>query len=392
MDEKIRDISKIVRKPKVTIIKATALISTITILIIMVSLYITNEEFRNSIDIYILKKSVTEENLNKIEINSEDKPNIYAYDKYIVIVNKSNLNLYNKDGSLNITMNVNINNPIVSSNAKYFALAEKKGSKLCLTSEANLLWQRDVDGEIAGINVNPNGYVSIIVTNTTYKSVIITYDPNGTELFRTFLSQKYAMCSTVSSDNKYLAVGEISYSGSVIKSSIKIISIEDAISKKENAIKKVYEAPNGEILINLTYDKDVAIAQFTNFVEAIKITENTKLVDIDKEILFLDIDLKKFIAIVEKENTGIFSNKYQLIIRNKENTMENLYIINEGLPKAIKTCGDKILINHGTQLEVVNKNGWLIKKYTSKQEIKDIVLSEEIVGVVFKDRIEIIEL
>ncbi len=385
--------NKSVKTEKKSVIKILIIFVFITVALVLIALYITNEDFRNNIDKNILKKNLTEENLKTIQINSEENPIIYAYDKYITILNKNVLTLYNKDGQITATINVNINNPIIDSNNKYLVLAEKKGKKFYVTSESNLLWQKDVDGEISGITVNKNGYVSVIITNTTHKSVIITYDSTGTELFKTFLSKKYALCTSISDDNKYLAIGEINYSGSIIKSSVKIISIEEARKTTDNVIVHTYEAENGEILSNLKYyGKNNVICMFTNYIESVSIDGDEKVLDIDNNTSFLDINLNNQIIKVEKESTGLFSNSYQMRIINPENKKENLYILNNGIPKEVKVYGNIILMNLGTEVEIVDTNGWLLKKYTSKKQIKDVVLSDNIVGIIYKDKIEIINI
>jgi len=46
----------------------------------------------------------------------------------------------------------------------------------------------------------------------------------------------------------------------------------------------------------------------------------------------------------------------------------------------------------GSEVHFVNTNGWLAKKYISTQEIKDVVIGSGIAGIVYKDKIEIINL
>ena len=102
-----------------------------------------------------------------------------------------------------------------------------------------------------------NGYVSAIIKNTIYKSVIILYDLSGNELFRRYVSSNYAICTDVSKDNKYLAVGEIDHSGTILKSYVKIISVDLAATDPKNSIIYTYESENGEIINNINYqDKD----------------------------------------------------------------------------------------------------------------------------------------
>ena len=131
---------------------------------------------------------------------------------------------------------------------------------------------------------------------------------------------------------------------------------------------------------------------FTNYIESVSIDGDEKVLDIDNNTSFLDINLNNQIIKVEKESTGLFSNSYQMRIINPENKKENLYILNNGIPKEVKVYGNIILMNLGTEVEIVDTNGWLLKKYTSKKQIKDVVLSDNIVGIIYKDKIEIINI
>ena len=75
--------NKSVKTEKKSVIKILIIFVFITVALVLIALYITNEDFRNNIDKNILKKNLTEENLKTIQINSEENPIIYAYDKYI---------------------------------------------------------------------------------------------------------------------------------------------------------------------------------------------------------------------------------------------------------------------------------------------------------------------
>lgn len=70
---------------------------------------------------------------------------------------------------------------------------------------------------------------------------------------------------------------------------------------------------------------------------------------------------------------------------------ENIYTAS-GAIKDLKTCGSNIALNLGSQIDFINTNGWLIKKYVSEKEVKDIVLAEGIAGIVYKNKVEIANL
>ena len=63
-----------------------------------------------------------------------------------------------------------------------------------------------------------------------------------------------------------------------------------------------------------------------------------------------------------------------------------------GTPKEITTYQDVIAINLGTEVHFIHVNGWLIKKYTSSKEVKDVVLSSNLAGIIYKDKIELVNL
>lgn len=385
--------NKKVEKSKASVIKTCIIFLLIITAIFVSARYVTDEEFRDSFDTHILKKQLTESSLGTIEINTDTNPYIFAHDKYINILSKNILTEYTSDGSICGKLDVNISVPLIDSNEKYLVLAEKNGQKIYLISDSNIIWQNKLEGNISKVSVNKNGYVSIILTNTTYKSVIVVLNPEGSELFRTYLSNDYAICTDISPNNKYLAIGEVDYSGTIIKSYVKIISMELAQIKPEDSILHTYTSQNGEIITNIDYeDKDIAVCMFSSYVQKVSHENDEKLYDIKTEDLFIDVNLKNSIAVINKQSSGLFSYEYQMIIKSIENKTENLYILDKDVPKTMIVSKSLIGLNFGNEVQIVNSNGWLVKKYTSSKEIKNIILGNSIAGIVYKNKIEIIEL
>lgn len=63
-------------------------------IIASIAFYIGNRSFRTFFDRYILRKEITENKATSIDISDQENASIYAYDKYITILNKNKLNLY----------------------------------------------------------------------------------------------------------------------------------------------------------------------------------------------------------------------------------------------------------------------------------------------------------
>lgn len=378
---------------KNSFIKTSLLVILGFCIVIIVARYITDENFRSEIDTNIFGKQVAESSLNSIEINTDTNSAIFAYDKYITILSKNKLTSYNSKGTLASELDVSISVPLSHSEGKYMVLAEKDGDKLYLISEGSILWDTKVEGKISGVNVNRNGYVSVIIQNTIYKSVIVFYDLSGHELFRRYISSNYAICTDVSRDNKYLAIGEVDYSGTIIKSYVKIISVELAKTDPDNSIIYTYESNNGEIITNINYqDKDNAVCMFNSYIQKVTSKDNSRIYDFVQDDLYVDVDLESGVAVIDKQSSGLFSYEYEVKVKSINSKAESLYILNSDLPKSLIVSGDLMAFNLGNEVRVVSQSGWLQKRYTSSKQIKNVVLGDSIVGIVYKNKIEIIEL
>ena len=382
--------SKKLNKKKLIIF--ISLCVTLLIFLILWMIYVFNPSFRAFIDIYIFRKEIHSNNLSIIELTPNEDNYFYAYDKYIAVLNKNILFTYNHLGEVSKENDINISSPIFSSNNKFLAIAQNGGNNLYLVSGTNILWQKTVDGNISKINVNKNGYVCVIVSGTSYKSVVIIFDSKGKELFKTYLSSNIAIDATISNDNKYLSLAEIDYSGSIIKSMVKNISIEKAKTDPTNSVIYNYELAENLLLTNIKYqDKNKLICMCNDGIYLFDISDLS-----DEKILeynnfeFININLKNNLVYTINKSFG-FNNTAYINIFNINNQSINTYEFN-GSIKSILGTNEKIAINTGSEVHFIGLNGWLIKKYESYNEINNIILSDNIAGIVYKDRIEIVEI
>lgn len=381
------------KKTNKSVLKYCLIFIIIVFTVSIISRYLIEEEFRSYVDSKIFKKELSEENLNTIEINSDSNQYIYAYDKYITVLSKNTLSSYTANGNVSSKLDVTISVPLVVSNGKYMVLAEKSGSKIYLISGENIIWENDIEGEISRVSVNKNGYVSIVIKNTTDKTVVAVFNPEGNELFRAHLSTNYAICVDISDNNKYLAIGEVNYSGTIVKSYVEILSIEKAQTDPNNSTEYTYESGIGDIIVSVNYqNKDDVICLFNNYIQKVTTKGNERLYDITSDDVFADINLNTNIALVNKQSSGLFSYEYKMDIKSTNSKAESLYILKNDVPKNIIVSGNIIAICFGNEVEIINSNGWLIKKYTSSKQSKGIVLGDSIAGIIYKNKIEIINL
>ena len=383
--------AKKINNNKIKII-VTAIIA--VIIILMIILYSTVTPVRKFFDKYIFRKIVSEEKLVFIQLDYDSNVNIIGYNRYICVLAENKLKQYQASGNLANEIKLEVSNPIYNVNNRYLVIAEKGSSKFYLVADNKISWEKEVDGNISKVDVNRNGYVTIILTGTTYKSVIVTYDSKGNELFKTYISKSLALDATISSDNQSMAFAEIDTSGTQIQTTIKIISIEKA-KANDDYITYTYSAPSHSLITNIEYqNKNKLVCIYDDSIHVIENNQDQeimKLQEDDKKINQADIRLTNYIYRTVEKSTGLFQADTAIEMMNLESKKETVYTV-EGVVKNIY-CYDNILaVSLGQEVEIFNTSGWLIKKYTSSQDVQGIVLTNGIAGIVYRDKLEFVNL
>lgn len=382
---------KINKKKLIIMIVIVAIIATI---ITIAAIYINNRDARNWIDINIFRKQKIQNNLPSIEIEDGNNADICAFSKYIGLLSKNIFTIYDETGSKSKELTVDISKPIFASNNKYLVIAENDGKKIYLIEDKEILWDRDIEGNIEQVTINKNGYVAVTIVDTSYKTVIQLFDNQGNSLFKRFLATTRAVATSISDDNKYLAIAQVDTSGTKVQSNIQVMSIDEAKNNNENANQKEYSAEEGELITNIKFqEKDKLLCMYTDKIKVIKTdeTEETLQEFNDKKISFATINLSNASATIEEKSSGIFTADTVVNIMNSENKNISLYNA-DAISKEIFTSGNIIALNMGSEVDFVNQGGWLVKKYIAEQEISKLVMSESIAGIIYRDKIEIITL
>ena len=382
---------KKVNKKKIVIL--TIIIVFIVIAIITIGLYSTNDKAREWIDKNIFRKEVLQDKVATIDLKENQDSNIYAFNKYIGILNKTKFSVYNSTGSQEKTLDLQISNPIWGSANRFLAIAENKGKKVYLISDKDIAWEAEVEGNISQVHVNKNGYVAVVIVDTSYKTVIKTYNPQGKELFNTYLSSTRAVDVSISNDNKYLAIAEVDTSGTMIQSSIKVISIDKASTDPTNSLENTYKGEENKPITNIKYqNKNKLVCMYTDSIHQIENGEDITLIDNqNKKVIFQSVNLVNRACSIEEKSSGLFTADSLVNIVNIENHEIKQYTASS-VTKELYTYGNIIAINLGTEVEFISTDGWLVKRYVANQEITNIVVSDSIAGIIYRDKIEIINL
>ena len=137
---------------KKIIISVTIAILVVAV-IVLVALYITNKTFRNWVDIQVFRKEISQEKVAIIDLDEEQTANVYAFNKYIGILNKNKLSIYGSTGQEEVVLDVQITNPTFFSANRFLIIGEQKGQKLYLLEDKEIKWETEVEGNISQINV-----------------------------------------------------------------------------------------------------------------------------------------------------------------------------------------------------------------------------------------------
>lgn len=362
-------------------------------IIVIVALYITNIEFRNWVDIQIFRKEVSQDSVATIELEENQTANVYAFNKYIGILDKNKLYIYGSTGSQETSLDVQVNNPLFHSENRFLIIGESGGQKIYLIEDKEIAWESEIEGNITQVYVNKNGYVAVIMSDTSYKSVIQVFNPEGEALFKKFLSSTIAVDVSISNDNKYLAIAEVDTSGTIIQSNIRTIIIEKARTDPENSEENNYKSEQNKLLVNITYQDDNRIVcMYTDGINVIENDQETVVFDNqDKKITAQSVGLNNYFVTIQEESAGIFSANSVINIINAESKETKTYTVETSV-KEMYTKGDIIALNLGTEVEFINTGGWLVKRYIASQEVTNVTVSNNIAGIIYRDKVEIINL
>jgi len=359
-------------------------------LLIIISLYMANRNFRSFIDKYILRKEIYEENANSITIDTENTSLIYAYDKNLAIYTDGNINFYNSNAKQVSNIEITLSKPIADSSKNYLALGDYGSQKICLVKDNELVWQKDIEGKVSKITVNKEGYMAVSVTGTTYESIVLLYNEKGDLLFSKYLST-YVMGLALSEDHQYLGIAEIDNSRISPSTKIEIVSIELATNNKSDATVNSYQANANEYLSGIKFQaKNNLMCCFDQYILKLNEKETKKIYELSELTAYIDINMSENFARVDKEKSSVFKSDYRLKVGNFDGN-EKVYII-EGNLTDLKSKDNKIALNLGNEVQFINNKGWLEKKYISSQEIYDVVVSEKLGAIIYKTKIDLVNL
>ena len=101
--------AKKVNKKKIIITIIVGLI--IITLAVFIGIYMNNKDAREWIDKNIFRKEIVQDKTTTIELKDGQNSNIYAFNKYIGILNKNKFTIYSNTGNQEKELEIQVSNP-----------------------------------------------------------------------------------------------------------------------------------------------------------------------------------------------------------------------------------------------------------------------------------------
>lgn len=313
--------------------------------------------------------------------------------KSLLVLTNNKLELYGNDAKREYEENIITSGILCHSCEEYMVIVTKDTNTIYLLKGSQVIWKENFKWKILNVSVNKNGYVTVIYSQSGYKSSIKIFKPTGEELFTTYLASTYALDVEMSFDNKTLYIAEIDTEGIKIKSNIKIIDITDISVTQEPKVETILVGTD-DLIIDIEYSNEnqLYILKDTGMssINSEKIIKDLEKFDV-KTTLFSSIKDVSYPIIIEKISTGIFTNETNLKILKNEETIE---VKIEQTPQSIHTMNDIIALNLGDEIIFLNTHGKIVKRYELEKQLIAVKLYNKatVAALVFRDRIELIKL
>lgn len=335
-----------------------------------------------------------QQSYKSIPINSGE--NIYVNGSNIYVYGKIGLKIYNDD-NLEFESSFTYENPVVATDTDKIAIGDKNSKTIRLYNSSSLMYTLNMSHSILGFNVNLNGYCSVIMKVGEYYQVEVfnNFGESAYTIRDISLSEGIPITSTISPDNKVMAVAYLKINESVSSTNISVHYIDEsqlfAGFVKFNQIVGILSFTKDNNLIGAS-DKELFIIEVNTNKNMLGATE------VYRQVFGNNI---KYIKFLNNQNFAIY---YGTPLFNNENSFANntLVIYNSsGTKRGEYTFDDVandifvgelgVVLAKNRFFIGVNRSGNKVWEYQAIQDIKQVEFygKENYVAIVTNDEIRL---
>lgn len=373
-------------------IKIILIILVISIISIVLGLYVGDSSFRFKIDKNIFGKYMNDGELVSIGFDNENTAFPYVFDDKVVIVEDNTITFYNRYGKDIKNYEANIQNAIFDSNGEYLLVGALDDRFLYLFKNTDLIFEKELEGNLLNITLNENGASACTITGTTYRSIILAYDTLGKESFRTYIANNLVTDVAISNDQQFLSIIESSYSKMKMEYTLSTISKEKATTSPTEATIYTYTSDTDEMFIDIKYSNDKLLLFSNKNIYECNEKERRVVYAMNDNTLYASIELNSpYIAVIKEETEQRYSGKYVVRIIDTELNKEKEYYITNLITDMF--CGKRFTaVVCSNSIYFLDSNAMLKKQLDTQLTIKNIYNSEKLIAIQYKNELKILEL
>ena len=230
-------------------------------------------------------------------------------DGKFAIYNSQGLKKYNNKAEFEEEYYTSSYAPIMHQNGKYVVLADTSSTEITVLKGKKVHYEVKVPQNVKRVSVNKKGYITVLSGETGYKSVVLVYDNTGTEKYRWYSDESYAIDAKLSDNSKLLAVASVKMGANKLDTIVEQYKIKD-----ENVLSSVQL--EDLVPYSITFDGSSVVLIGDN--KAYTLSKMGKIKsEYDykgKELECFDNENKDNIALALSENMGLS----EVVILNKK--------------------------------------------------------------------------
>ncbi len=293
-----------------------------------------------------------------------------TYKDQLVECNSQAIKFIDKQGKTLWEYPTKINNPILKKSGSSLIIADIGGKELYAVNGSYIDWEKEFSENIINVDVNSNGYVTVIKEAKGLKATLTLFDNSGNEIFTKGFSGIYILSAKVSPDNRTIAVNCVNTSGVSVISSIEFLDIfgetkAGAVSDVNQVYSAIYFIDRNHVLASgdtgaACYKTDGSLIWGNNFG--------------GRKVYSANILEGGYTAVAASgDNTlgSLLKKRPEVIILNSKGEVFAKHNIEKEILN-INAYSDIIAVNSGRMVSFVNRKGKLLSTYSSKSDIKSV--------------------
>lgn len=300
----------------------------------------------------------------------KEHPEFMVYKDLLIKCTGEYLIALNKKGNEQWKIPILVTKPIIKSAGQDMLVADLGGRNLYVINDKSIKWNVKTTADILNADISDKGYVTVVQKQEGYKAKVITYDPNGIDIFERNIVESFVVSAMVNSSGKQVLINLLDTSGVNATTTLEFTDIFG----KPFAAKVVRQ---NELFPSVWYlDDDSVVAVGGNFIDFLDKDRNLKWEKEYESILSTNVLQNKHIAVASETRAG---SLVEIFNRSGQKMAE---FIPQGKVIDLSAYSDMLAVNTGREVYFINSRGKLMGKYSAKADIINVYFFNKLEAVI----------